>query len=257
MSLQEGKPSTQTGVEESLKSVDTRNKVILLDIDGVICEPQTPVSDTMQGALHRLSRHYQVYFVTGNNYVKTVDILNGPIAHFMGVFCNNGDDLRTMRGKLMWKDDVTPPLPPQIERTLHYMLKDYPDHYGNRIEWRSPRMLNFSRIGRYAPYTVRQEHDASWRDDTIAALKVIWPGVDVAKGGAVSIDIFSKGADKSRAAQYILDRGKEFIFLGDKMEEGGNDYPVKRISDACPKNVSLKVSGVDHTLEVIEYLLSR
>jgi len=143
---------------EAISRVGIANKVFLLDIDGTLNKSQEPLSDEMQRLLQRLTRYFQVYFVTGNHYIKTVDIINGSMAHFSGVFCNNADELRTMRGKLMWSDKETPPLPymPQLQGI------DFPAN--NCIEWRSPRFVNVSRIGRFATQEERANHDASWRD---------------------------------------------------------------------------------------------
>jgi hypothetical protein len=212
----------------------------------------------MQRTLQRLTRHFPVYFVTGNPYTKTVDILNGSIAHFSGVFCNNADELRTMRGKLMWYDDETPPIPVRIEDTLRHLLSLHKeDHNGNRIEWRNPRMLNFSRIGRYASSDMRKAHDASWRHETIDYLKIAYPMVEAVAGGSISLDIYSRGADKSRAAKFINNMGKDFVFIGDKTEEGGNDYPVKKYCEEHKQNLTLTSYGTKHTMELIETILGR
>ena len=242
---------------EAVKQADIRDKVFLFDIDGVINEPQQPITEEMRSALLRLSRHFQIYFVTGNTYVKTVDILNGPIAHFSGVFCNNADELRTMRGKLIWRDTETPPVPVNIEDTLRVLLGNGVDHGGNRIEWRNPRMLNFSHIGRFASQDMRKAHDASWRHETIDFLKIGYPDVEAVAGGAISLDIYSRGADKARACKYLNDAGKRFIFLGDKTEPGGNDHCVKVYCDSRETNISLTVMSQKHTIEIIEAVLER
>ena len=108
---------------------------ILLDIDGVLNESQQPISPDMHSKIQRLARHYPVYFVTGNTYTKSVDILNGHIKEFMGIFINTSDELRTMRGKLVWKDTETPPLPATLESTLRFL---WDCSARNCIEWRSP-----------------------------------------------------------------------------------------------------------------------
>lgn len=241
---------------EIISKADIRNKVFLLDIDGVLTENQAPLSDIMQQHLQQIARHFKVYFVTGNSYTKTVDILNGPIKDFHGVFCNNADELRTMRGKLVWTGDTVDPLPVQIEDTLRCLLTD-DEHYGNRIEWRNPRMLNFSRIGRFAPGDVRKAHDASWRQDTIDFLKVGYPNVEAVAGGSISLDIYSKGADKSRACKYIKEQGHDFIFIGDKTSPGGNDHCVNTFCESSEKDLCLTTSGPTNTLEMIDLILKR
>lgn len=236
-----------------------KNKAFLFDIDGTLNQSQESLSEETQRSLQRLTCHFPVYFVTGNGYVKSVDMLNGPMAHFSGVFVNNADELRTMRGKLMWQDTETKSLPVEIEETLRCLLNvnGNKEHQGNRIEWRNPRMLNFSHIGRYAPPVMRKAHDASWRHETMDFLKIRYSGIEVVAGGSISLDIYSKGADKFRACKFINNMGKNFIYIGDKTEPGGNDYPVKKYCDASTDNICLTSLGTEHTMEMIEEVLKR
>jgi hypothetical protein len=225
---------------------------IVLDIDGVLCESQQPVSIEMQALLQRLARQRPVWFVTGNTYTKSVDLLNGHIAMYSGIFCNTADELRTMRGKMMWRDEVTPPLPDTLERTLRTIYK--PEKQ-NCIEWRSPRFVNFSKIGRFATPGERKAHDPSWRVSAIDFLQFRYPECDVVAGGAVSVDIYTRGADKSRAAKWLNDKDRSFIFIGDKTEPAGNDYPVKRFCEKNPRNTCLTSTGPECTMALIEGLL--
>ena len=229
-------------------TVDT----VLLDIDGVICESQQPVTLEMQSVLQRLARHKQVYFVTGNTYTKSVDLLNGPIAMYSGIFCNTADELRTMRGKLVWSDKETKPLPSTLENTLRVI---YQPSAPNSIEWRTPRFMNFSKIGRFATQDERKSHDATWREGVAEFLQWRYPEVDVAIGGSISIDIYSKGADKSRACKWLNDRGHKFIFIGDKTEIGGNDYPVKTYCEKNTSNLCFTTRNPSHTIQIVEDLL--
>lgn len=240
--------------------LDDTAKVFLLDIDGVINEAQQPITLCMQQRLHALARRYQVYFVTGNSYTKSVDILNGPIGMYAGVFCNSGDELRSMRGKLVWRDEVTEPLPASLEDDLMRHLftsSDNPwcEHWGNRIDWRSARFINYSRIGRNAKNKDRIEHDATWRDRVKETIEFCHPSTEASIGGAVSIDIYSKGADKSRAAKWVNDQGKNFVFIGDKTDVGGNDHCVKMYCETHTKNTCFTSKGPQHTMEIINTLL--
>lgn len=228
-----------------------KNTVILLDVDGVINEPQQACKPEMQSLLQRLAMHYQVYFVTGNGYTKTVDILNGPIGKFMGVFCNNADELRTMRGKLVWQDTYTKPLP-RLDFCLMSLLRDKATG-NNCIEWRSPRFVNISTIGRYADEETRRQHNGSWRE--YIAHIISDDEVECSIGGQVSIDIYSKGADKSRAAKYINSQDKNFLFIGDKTSPGGNDYPIVQYCELNPENICLTTVSYLNTMEIINSLL--
>ena len=50
-----------------------------------------------------------------------------------------------------------------------------------------------------------------------------FPNTEASVGGQISIDIYEKGANKAQILNEIND---PIYFFGDKMEEGGNDYPI-------------------------------
>lgn len=238
----------QTGADLS----DATREVILLDIDGTLNEAQQPLTFCMQKKLQQLARHKIVYFVTGNSYTKSVDILNGPIGMYAGVFCLNADELRTMRGKVIWEDSDTPPLPDITQQWINYITGH--SQKNNCIDWRSPRFVNFSKVGRYATKEERDEHDASWREKFIEDM-CCKDTVECSIGGKVSVDIYSKGADKARAARWVNSTGRKFIFIGDKTDAGGNDYAVKKYCEDNSENICLTTTGPIHTMDYINKIL--
>lgn len=225
-----------------------------MDIDGVLTENQMPISGKIFYILNRAMFHYHVYLVTGNSFLKARDILlNAP---FCGIFSNSGHDLRDHCGKLIWTDSDVEPLPCGIEEDIRDHLSGFHPQ-NNHIEWRTPSFVNVSTIGRFATPQQRLEHSASWRDSFIEKIKSSYD-VDAVKGGAVSVDIYSRGADKARAARYVnyvLDC--DFIFIGDKTSPGGNDYPIVSYCEKNKKysNNVLTTTGIENTIEMIEEFL--
>jgi hypothetical protein len=69
--------------------------------------------------------------------------------------------------------------------------------------------------------------------------------LDFVIGGAVSIDIFSKGRDKSQVIrEHFKDLSQDAIihFVGDRIEYPGNDYAI---AEAIRKRVLGNVHGVE------------
>lgn len=213
----------------------------LFDIDGVLNEAQQPVGRDIIAALVSLSVHNPVYFVTGNTFTKAKDMLGDELTFCEGIFCNNADELRSMSGRKIWEDTETPPLP-YIEFDV------WP--FNNTIEWRSPRFVNYSRIGRYAPQAVRDNHDANWRDWFVGWVKQAYD-VDASIGGKVSVDIYSRGADKSRAGKWLNAHGQPYTFFGDKTDLGGNDFPLVEHCTRTTGNKVITVFGPQDTLRHI------
>jgi hypothetical protein len=219
------------------------NHVFLFDIDGVLCEPQSEVDSNILAALLTLQDDYPVYLVTGNSYTKSVDM----VGNFFPVFCNNADELRD-DGSLEWQDIETTPLPEDL-------FRGFPMKANNSLEWRSPRFVNVCMIGRYATKEQRIKADNTWREMFIRDIKR--KDVEAVIGGSVSVDVYSKGADKSRAGKWLNDNGYTFTFIGDKTDPGGNDYPLVKYCEEHPENRWFKSEGTAHTLKIIEGLCAQ
>jgi hypothetical protein len=222
----------------------TPELILLLDIDGVLNESQRPITDTMRMALSRM--RIPIYFVTGNTFTKSVDLLNWHA--FAGLFSNNADELRDRFGYKLWEDDSSP-LPKDLGRYLE-AVSIGARAGNNTIEWRSPRFVNYSLIGRFATNEERKEHNNDWRDRFIERITNHFD-VQAVKGGSISVDIFMKGADKSRACKHLAE---PFIFIGDKTSKGGNDYPVVEYATKSG-DYAFTSTGPDHTMELLDKIL--
>ena len=55
--------------------------------------------------------------------------------------------------------------------------------------------------------------------------------------GTTSLDITKPGIDKAYGMRKLMEatgvQKEEILFFGDKLEEGGNDYPVKAMGVDC------------------------
>ena len=49
---------------------------------------------------------------------------------------------------------------------------------------------------------------------------------------------------------------KEFFFIGDKLDEGGNDYPVGQYCEQTKGNHYFQSWGIDSSIQTLIYLLS-
>jgi HAD superfamily hydrolase (TIGR01484 family) len=69
------------------------------------------------------------------------------------------------------------------------------------------------------------------------AVKALLPEFEVRTAGTTSLDITKPGVDKAYGMQKLLEATgctkEEVLFFGDKLEEGGNDFPVKHMGVDC------------------------
>lgn len=127
--------------------------------------------------------------------------------------------------------------------------------WGEIIEDRGSQ-VTFSALGQAAPPRAKYDWDPDGakkrrlRDRVAAAL----PDLEVRAGGSTSIDVTRKGIDKAYGMRKLLDRlglsPEQVLFVGDRLEEGGNDYPVKAMGIPC-----VAVDGWQETADAVERLL--
>jgi len=127
--------------------------------------------------------------------------------------------------------------------------------WGEVIEDRGTQ-VTFSALGQEAPLGAKRAWDPSG-EKRIALADALTPhlsGLEVRAGGSTSVDITRAGVDK---AYGIVALSKEtgipladMLFVGDRLDPKGNDYPVKALGVAC-----IETSGPDETVEVIRGII--
>jgi len=122
------------------------------------------------------------------------------------------------------------------------------DTWGPALEDRGSQ-VTYSALGQNAPDGAK----SAWDPDNSkkAALQKVaaaeLPDLAVASGGSTSIDVTRRGIDKAYGAQKLMAAlhltKREILFFGDRLQPGGNDYPVKAMGID-----SVEVYGWEDTL---------
>ncbi len=95
--------------------------------------------------------------------------------------------------------------------------------------------ITFSALGQAAPIPAKSAWDPSGakKEALRAAVAELLPDLEVRSGGSTSVDITRAGIDKAygmnRLAELTGIPLDEMLFVGDRLDEGGNDYPVKAL----------------------------
>jgi len=110
--------------------------------------------------------------------------------------------------------------------------------WGGIIEDRGSQ-ITFSALGQLAPAEAKYAWDpsgqkkSSLRDYAAEML----PDLEVRAGGSTSVDITRKGIDKAYGIARLLEYTglalDDLLFVGDRLDERGNDYPVKAMGVRC------------------------
>ena len=236
------------------------DRIFIFDIDGTLTPSRLMMKKEFAKFFDKWSERNKYYLVTGSDLDKTKEQL--PI-----IYIDRAEAIFTCCGNQMWRDneliyDNKFELTSKLKNTLEVVLmsNQYPHRYGNHIEDRGS-MVNFSIVGRNCTQEQREEYykwdkEKGERRKMSIFLKNKFKDLDAVIGGQISIDIYPKGNDKSQVLEHIErnhSKGK-IIFIGDGIENGGNDYPLAHLMDNITDCDWYQTNGWEHTKEILESL---
>ncbi|MDJ0347964.1 HAD-IIB family hydrolase [Cryobacterium sp. PH29-G1] len=118
--------------------------------------------------------------------------------------------------------------------------------------------ITFSALGQAAPVAVKIAWDPTGdkKNALREAVQALLPDLEVRSGGSTSVDITRQGIDKAYGMKRLADLTgvslEDMLFVGDRLDENGNDYPVKVLGVEC-----IAVTGWPDTAALLEDLLPR
>lgn len=127
--------------------------------------------------------------------------------------------------------------------------------WGDILEDRGSQ-ITFSALGQRAPLEAKLAWDPTGeKKNTLrAAVAERIPDLEVRSGGSTSIDITHQGIDKAYGMHRLSEQTgialDDMLFVGDRLDPDGNDYPVLAMGVACRA-----VDGWEDTAEFLEGLL--
>jgi phosphomannomutase len=196
------------------------------DVDGTLTPSRQRIAPSFEEWFLSFCQTSNVYLVSGSDYEKTLEQLGEEICNTVkGVYSCCGNALY-VNGELQYVNDFT--LTTEQHEYLESLLQlsSFPKRTGNHIEMR-PGSCNFSVIGRNATMNERSEYleydtRVDERNFYAFLIRENFPMLEATVAGETGIDIHPVGKDKSQIAEYI----SPFVFFGDKIYPGGNDYTI-------------------------------
>ncbi len=236
--------------------------IYLFDVDGTLTPHRQPISEKFAAVFLDwvAAKKRTVYLVTGSDVSKTKEqIFPSFIDQCCGIFTCSGNVFYSKAKKIYEKAMI---IPEGLIENLEIYLdqSEWRQKQGNHIEVRSGT-INFSTLGRNASQNMREAY-TRWdainreREDIVAYLGELYPNLEVAIGGDISVDIYSAGANKGQIIETLHDRhGKDasIIFVGDRNKPGGNDWPLAQRLEQMVNCQWYQVLGPEETRALIEY----
>jgi hypothetical protein len=142
----------------------------------------------------------------------------------------------------------------QTARSLGYWESDT---WGPILEDRGSQ-ITFSALGQAAPVAAKIAWDPTGeKKNTLReAVQALLPDLEVRSGGSTSVDITRQGIDKAYGMKRLATLSgvdlDDMLFVGDRLDENGNDYPVKVLGVEC-----IAVEGWPDTVALLEDLIPR
>jgi len=128
--------------------------------------------------------------------------------------------------------------------------------WGPIIEDRGSQ-ITFSALGQEAPVDAKKKWDPTGSKKELLRRYVAdrVPELEVRGGGSTSVDVTRKGVDKAYGMEKIKAKlgltNDDILFVGDRLDEGGNDYPVRAMGIGC-----VAVEEWEHTAIFIRGLIA-
>jgi phosphomannomutase len=243
-------------------------KLIGFDLDGTLAPSKSPLPDRMEALLSKLLEKFQVCIISGGKYqlFQTQVLAN---LHATDEQLNNLHLMPTSGTRYYryqnqkWHEIYAENMNTNQKKKIIKALNDGLDESGWRpkkiwgkiIEDRDSQ-ITLSILGQEAPLEEKEAWDPEGskkiqlRD--LIAPKI--PEFEVRAAGATSIDVTKPGIDKAYGMQKLMQYAgvdlDEILYIGDKVIEGGNDYPVKSMGID-----TLEVHNWEDTALVIETIL--
>ena len=244
-------------------------KIFIFDVDGTLTPSRLPMTEKFQDFFKEWAKKNKFYLVTGSDIEKLQEQMCMYDIEAEGIFTCCGNEfwrpdphITNISAEMIYDNKFE--LPEHLEMFLKIILSKspYPHRYGNHIEDRGS-MINFSVVGRDCTQEQREKF-FKWDNEHKERLKIAniikskAKGIEAVLGGQISIDIYPEGNDKSQILEHIEKREKdvdEFIFFGDRTEEGGNDYPLAKLMEETENCSYYQTEGWKQTKEILENLI--
>jgi len=217
--------------------LNSNRKFMVCDVDNTITESCQIVEDRMARQIDALHESNLFAFISGTNMENLFKMISSRLKTPHYLLSNTGTRCYYIQNRethQIYADEFLPNQKKEIISALENLIKieGLVPLASDNIQDRGSQ-ITLSILGRSAPKESKDNYDSTMekRKRFAEYLSKIIPDYDIHIGGTTSLDITRKGIDKRYGLKrFVANYGlslKNITFFGDKLMEGGNDYPVK------------------------------
>ena len=227
--------------------MNTTLRVVAFDLDDTLTVSKSKIDQHMADLLGELLGRLDVCIITGGTFeqiqAQVLQYLHAPAGRmaYLHIMPTCGTRYYVWRNGAwcrLYAEDLTEDEKSRIISVLAEGAKDLgfweQKPWGEIIEDRGSQ-ITYSALGQEAPSDAKREWDPDGtkkrklRDYAAERL----PGLEVRVGGTTSVDVTRKGIDKAYGIKRLIEElntsPDQLLFIGDRLREGGNDYPVRAL----------------------------
>ncbi|MGV9194543.1 HAD-IIB family hydrolase [Microbacterium sp. MC2] len=244
-------------------------RLVAFDLDDTLAPSKSAITPRMGELLLALAERVEVAVISGGQLLQfqtqVVDRLPaadaGILAHFhllptcgTQYYRLSPDGVETVYAHALSDDEKQRALTAVEEEARRLGLWESKT-WGDILEDRGSQ-ITFSALGQTAPLEAKKAWDPTGEKknalrDAVAARI---PDLEVRSGGSTSVDITQRGIDKAYGMRRLAEQTgiplDDMLFVGDRLDEHGNDYPVLAMGVTCHA-----VTGWEDTITFLEDLI--
>lgn len=258
-------------------------KLIAFDLDDTLAPSKSPAPARIIDLLAELLQHTQVAVISGGNFDQFDSQLLSRLTDEMtgeSVKISSGDDAEQrlqslhllptcgtryyLRKRGDWIAQYQEDLAPEDRALAFIIVREEAERlrlweektWGPILEDRGSQ-VTFSALGQSAPVADKQAWDPTGEKKNALreAVGARLPHLEVRSGGSTSVDITQKGIDKAYGMQKLAEQTgislDNMLFVGDRLDTDGNDYPVLALGVPCKA-----VTGWQDTADYLARILN-
>jgi hypothetical protein len=227
-------------------------RLVAFDLDDTLAPSKSPLDPRMLDTFAALLEVVPVAVISGGQFGQFEQQLVTPLRRREGLRL---DDLHLMPTcgtryyrwagddwHLEYAEDLTDDQKAQALAAVERHAKDLglweSETWGPILEDRGSQ-ITFSALGQAAPVDAKKAWDPTGakKDRLRQVVQADLPDLEVRSGGSTSVDITRKGIDKAygmhRLAELTGIALDDMLFVGDRLDPEGNDYPVLAMGVDC------------------------
>lgn len=243
-------------------------KFLAFDIDDTIAITKSPISKRMAKLFEILMERFEICVISGGKFkIHTMQIINEMAStpkekmaklHVLSTCGTQYYKLDTFTDtwKTIYKDSIPEDDKLKIKQVLEESARELgfwcESPAGEIIEDRDTQ-ITFSALGQLASPKDKYAWDPT-NEKKLAIRNLCqkkYSKYEFRAGGTTSIDVTPFGIDKAFGINQLIKlngiKKEDILFFGDKLEPGGNDYPVLQMGIDC-----IEVSSEKETEKILD-----